>query len=398
MKRASVYFVMSLLFSMFAVAATAQASGFGLFEWGNAALGQGTAFYANGDDPSVVAYNPAQMTRLEGTQVYGGITAISPYSKVKVDGSGSATSVQVFAVPHAYVTHQVNDKLFIGMGEFTRFGLGTKFEDYWAGQTLLREARLESFSFNPSVAYKVTDNFSVAAGIEAIKGTFYVTKAYALAGGAPLNVDVEGTSLTGNIGLLYDFNDMFSVGFSYRAPVSFTGDGDAEVDGILPKTSATVEATFPDQYSLGFGYRPLDDLSIEFDLVFTRWELFDSMEFDFGAYTDKTETFCYKNAWRFQLGAEYMATENWALRAGFVYDQTPTRHAYASMMLPANDRFMYTLGVGYKLNDLTVDVAGMYLVTKERYGMNMHDGAVSHSVDYTDGRTLGLGLSFGYKF
>ena len=389
---------MSLLVCLFAFAASVQAGGFGLFEWGNAALGQGTAFYANGDDPSVVAYNPAQMTRLKGTQVYAGVTAISPYSKIKVDGSENATSLQVFTVPHAYVTHQVNDKLFIGVGEFTRFGLGTKYEDYGAASTLLREAKLGSFSFNPNIAYKVTDDLSLAVGIEAIKGSFSVTKAYAPAGGAPFNVDVEGTSVTGNLGLLYDFSDNLSLGFSYRAPVSFSGTGDAEVEGILPKTTANVEAQFPSQYSLGIGFNPIEDLSLEFDVIYTRWELFDKMVFDFGTYTDNTETFNYKNTWRFQLGLEYMATDCVALRAGYVYDQTPTRHAYTSLMLPANDRNMFTLGAGYKIDDLTLDLAAMYIVTKERYGMTMNDGVADHSVNFEDGRTWGLGASIGYKF
>lgn len=213
-------------------------------------------------------------------------------------------------------------------------------------------------------------------------------------------MDVEGTSVTCNVGLLYDVTDAFSVGLSYRAPVSFTGKGDAELEGVLPETNATVEATFPDQWSLGLGYQITEDLSLELDAIFTRWELFDSMEFDFASplYTDNIETFNYKNTWRFQLGAEYMVMDNWALRAGYVYDQTPTRHAYTSLMLPANDRQMFTLGTGYTWNDLTVDLAGMYIVTKERDAMTMHDGAAPHSVDFKDGRTWGLGLSLGYKF
>lgn len=401
MKRTSVHFLLSLLVCLFAFAATAQAGGFGLFEWGNAALGQGTAFYATGDDPSVVAYNPAQMTRLEGLQVYAGVTAISPYSEVHVNDSKNATSQQVFPVPHAYATYQVNDKLYIGIGEFTRFGLGTKYEDHWGGQTLLREADLKSYSINPNIAYKFTDSLSLAFGLEFIKGSFSLNKAHA-AIARPVNIDVTGSSLTGNVGLLYDFTDDLSVGFSYRAPVSFKGNGDAEIDGVLAPVQARLAATFPDQYSLGVGYSPFKDLTLEFDVVFTRWELFEDMEFDFDTANpllpDNIESFNYKNTWRFQLGAEYMATDALALRAGYVYDQTPTRHAYASMMLPANDRNMFTLGAGYTWGGWTADLAGMYIITKERKGITMHDGFASYDVDFKGGKTWGLGLSLGYKF
>ena len=401
MKRASVYFVMCLCACLFAFAATAQAGGFNLFEWGNAALGQATAYYATGDDPSVVAYNPAQMTRLEGTQVYAGVTAISPGSDVNINGTKNSTSQQVFAVPHAYVTHQVNDKLFIGFGEFTRFGLGTKYEDYWSGSTMLREAKLESFSFNPNIAYKLTDSLSIAGGLEMIKGTFELNKAHRVVG-RPVNVDVEGTSLTGNVGLLYEFSDDLFMGLSYRGPVSFTGEGRADIEGLVGPVDATLEANFPDQVSLGIGYNLCEDLSIEFDVIFTRWELFENMEFDFDTANpllpDNIETFNYKNTWRFQLGAEYMATENWALRAGYVFDQTPTRHAYASLMLPANDRHMVTLGTGYTFGGLTADLAGMYIFTEEREALTLSDGGTRYSVDFKQGQTWGLGLSLGYKF
>jgi len=397
MKRASVVFVCSLLVCLLASASLVHAGGFGLFEWGNAALGQGTAFYATGDDPSVVAYNPAQMTRLEGTQVYGGVTAISPRTDAVVNGSEHSLDAQVFPVPHAYITHQVNDKLWVGFGEFTRFGLGTKYEDNWVGQTLLREAELASYSFNPTVAYKLTDALSIAGGLEVIRGTFSVRKAHPL--GAPVKIDVAGTSLTGNLGLLYEFNDDVSLGFSYRAPVHFSGKGHAEVGGLVPRNNTTLEANFPSQYSLGLGYSPFENLTLEFDVIFTRWELFDKMEFDFQTMTDNTETFNYKNTWRFQIGAKYMVLDNWALRAGVVFDQTPIRGEYSSLMLPANDRFMYTLGTGYQWNNWTFDLAGMYIVTKPRHGLSMSDGTPTpYSVDFTNGRTWGLGTSIGFTF
>lgn len=398
MKRVSVYIAMCLIACMFAFTATAQAGGFNLFEWGNAALGRGTAFYATGDDPSVVAYNPAQISRLKGTQVYGGVTLVTPASDVVVNGSRDAIKNQTFPVPHAYFTHQVNDDFYIGFGAFTRFGLGTKYEDHFTAQTSLREAMLESYSFNPTVAYKVTDDFTVAVGFELIKGSFLIKKC---ASGAFSNseslIDVSGTSMAGNLGLLYEFNDMFSVGFSYRSPANFVADGDTEISG-LPAGNGSykteLRADFPSSWSLGLGFVPIEDLTIEFDAIYTEWEHFDAIEFDFTGLSDTTEDFYYKNTWRFQVGAEYRATENLALRAGYVYDQTPTRHDYASFMLPANDRNMFTLGAGYSWDNWTVDVAGMYLVTKERKGLDI-DG---YRTDYENGDTWGLGLSVGYIF
>jgi long-chain fatty acid transport protein len=160
-------------------------------------------------------------------------------------------------------------------------------------------------------------------------------------------------------------------------------------------------ADFPASYTVGLGITPTEDLTLEFDVVYTQWEQFDRIEFEFGPTFlpgGQPEDFNYKSTWRFQLGAEYKLTESLAMRAGYVYDQTPIRHEYASPMLPANDRQMFTLGAGYKWNSWTFDVAGMYLVSKSRHGMTKSDGATSYRMDFENGRTWGLGSSIGYTF
>ena len=405
MKRASVFFFCSFFICLLVSAASVQAGGFALYEWGNRALGMGTATYATGNDASVVAYNPAQMTRLKGTNVYAGVTAVSPNADVYIDGEGTSLSSQIFPVPHGFVTHQLNDDWYIGFGAYTRFGLGTKYDEDWPGSTLFKEALLESVSFTPTVAYKVTDKLSVAASIEFIKGSFKVRRSFPGAPGrlSTIKTDVSGNALSGNLGLMYEFNDMFTASFMYRAPVHFSGTGGASTSGVIPNTntSAEMRADFPSSYTLGLGVKPMENLTLEFDVIMTEWDHFDRIEFDFGPgiLPDTDEYFYYKNAWRFQLGAEYLLSDNWAVRAGYVYDQTPTKHNYASPMLPANDRNMFTLGAGYKVNDWTFDWSAMYIITKQRTDMHMVDsGGNPYNVDFKNGRTWGAGMSIGYSF
>jgi long-chain fatty acid transport protein len=407
MKRASACFVFSFLVCLLATASVVQAGGFALYEWGNRALGMGTANYATGNDASVVAYNPALMTKLKGTtNLYGGVTAVSPSSDVYVNGQESHTQNQIFGVPHAFATRKLNDDWTVGVGVFTRFGLGTNYDNNWAGASLVKDALLETFSFNPTVAYKVNDKLSVAGGIEVVKGSFIVHKNISpAAGGGNVKTDVDDTALAFNLALAYDVNDMLTVGLTYRSPVHFEGKGTVDVDGagvgaLNGRGDCTMTADFPASYTLGLGLTPTDALTVEFDVVYTQWEQFDRIEFDFDNTNlpDNNEDFNYKSTWRFQLGAEYRFTDAFAMRAGYVYDQTPTRHEYASPMLPANDRQMFTLGAGYKWDAWTLDVAGMYIITKGRQGMTMSDGYLDYDVDFKNGRTWGLGTSIGYSF
>lgn len=410
MKRASVLVYCSLFICL--LASNAQAGGFALYEWGSRAVGMGTANIATGTDASVVAYNPALMTRFDDAQVMTGVAAISPQTDVNITDNGTGTGAvgsnttesQTFMVPHAYYVQPLTDRVTAGVGVFTRYGLGMRYDDDWGGRFMLQEIYLESYSMNPSLAFKVNDNFSFAFGVEVMQGAMRLERAIPPGfGGSTATIDVEGTSVGGNIALDYKFNDEWNLGFQYRTPTDFAGYGDVS-NVALGEGHVKVSATFPSSYNLGLGYRPNEDLTVEFSVIHTRWEYFDKMKYNYDddlapAYEDTESEFYYKNTWRFQLGAEYWLTDMFAVRGGYVYDQTPTRHEHASVMLPANDRNLFSLGLGFKGEHWFVDAAGMYVVTKERHGITDTgtDGA-TYTYDFKNGSTTIFSLSGGYQF
>ncbi|SOB58119.1 conserved exported protein of unknown function [Pseudodesulfovibrio profundus] len=410
MKRASVLVYCSLFICL--LASTAHAGGFALYEWGSRAIGMGTANIATGTDASVVAYNPALMTQFDSAQVMTGVAAITPQIDVNITDNGgglgavgnNTTESQTFMVPHAYYVQPLTDRVTAGVGVFTRYGLGMRYDDDWGGRYLLQEVLLESYSMNPSLAFKVNDNFSFAFGVEVMQGSMKLDRAIPVPFPAysTASIEVEGTSVGGNIALDYKFNDQWNVGFQYRTPTDFAGYGDVNND-YIGSDHVKVSATFPSSYNLGLGYRPTEDLTFEFSVIHTRWEYFDKMKYNYGGdnpnYEDSETDFYYKNTWRFQLGAEYWLTDMFALRGGYVYDQTPTRHEHASVMLPANDRNLFSLGLGFKGDHWFVDAAGMYIVTKERHGITYEaSDTATYSYDFKNGSTTIFSLSGGYQF
>src|SRR5512144_849353 len=61
-------------------AAAALGAGYGIYEQGAAVLGMGGAGTAGVSDPSAVFFNPAAMTGLTGTRVYGGGTFLQSFT------------------------------------------------------------------------------------------------------------------------------------------------------------------------------------------------------------------------------------------------------------------------------------------------------------------------------
>ena len=405
MKRASVIFF-CLAVCLLASASIVQAGGFALYEWSNRGLAMGTTGYAQGVDASVIATNPALMTKLEGQKVLVGATAISPQTSVVLDGHKTKTKAKIYMVPHAYYTKQMesNENVWLGVGMFTRFGLGTHYDDNWQGRGSLQYVDVASVSMNPNIAFKFNDHFSLAVGAEVLKGSFDLQRAIPFLGADNLiSFHTKGYGFGANLGLHYQFDDQWAAGFTYRSPMhlSTTGSGQNNFPGrqVSSNNGQHITATLPSSCTAAVSFKPTEKWVLEFDTLFTRWEVTDKIEYS--GTIDSVTPLHYKNTWRFQLGAEYWMLESLALRFGYAYDQTPTRAGDASFMLPANDRQLFSTGLGYKTGNFTADWSFMYVKTKERHGLaidNPAPGAGNWNVDFKDGKTWISGLSLGYAF
>ena len=62
------------------------AEGFGVYEWSAAGTAMGENYMFAEEDPAVLAYNPAQMTKLNGTYFSIGASMVNPDTKVLFSG------------------------------------------------------------------------------------------------------------------------------------------------------------------------------------------------------------------------------------------------------------------------------------------------------------------------
>jgi long-subunit fatty acid transport protein len=93
---------------------------------GARSTGMGTAFTAVADDPSTIAVNPAGLTQLKGTELYGGTTFIIPSTEyTSLNGHTEETEFQIFFPPHLYVVSDLKkENLRFGLGIFSLYGIG----------------------------------------------------------------------------------------------------------------------------------------------------------------------------------------------------------------------------------------------------------------------------------
>ncbi|SFJ59677.1 long-chain fatty acid transport protein [Desulfomicrobium apsheronum] len=394
------------------------AAGFGIYEWSARGNALGGATVGRADDPSALATNPAGITQLDGLQVLGGFTAIHPVLDIKADGKWySSDKDSLWIPPHFFATWKVNDRYSIGLGTFSRFGLGSVFDEDWGGRYNSYEAIIESVSINPNVAVKVTDNFSAAFGVEAMYLNFSQKKKLPL--GAPVDGDAhleaDGMGYGFNMALHYQPCSYAKLGLSYRSPVTMKVTGDANFSdipdalpaGYFEDTSASGTVTLPDSFAFGVAMYPTEKLSVEVGAVYTLWSKYDELKINFGDDTVLKpgvglvdQTVAPKNwedVWRFNIGVEYAALDWLDLRVGYVYDQSPVQDDTIDYMVPANDRHLLNGGLGFHWDSWVVDVNYTYLMIMDRdIDARLADGVLEGEIDNADAHMVGL--SVGYKF
>ena len=136
-------------------------SGFALYEAGARSSALAGAVVARADDLSAIFYNPAGLVQLPGFQVMGGFSFIVPRAEIVTHSGRVDTRTlmdsQVSAVPHFFASYQVADRVWLGLGLNSPFGLGVKYNDNWPGSVNVLKANIQTLNLNPTLAVKITD-------------------------------------------------------------------------------------------------------------------------------------------------------------------------------------------------------------------------------------------------
>jgi len=350
----------------------AYAGGFSFTEHGAAASGKANAFAGEANDPSAIFYNPAGITQLPGTQFMIGTSIVKLDSTFRSSTTGENTHLedQFPIIPHFFITHrfkQWDERLSIGLGVFTPFGIVIDWPDNWQGRFDTTNARLRVTVYNPTVAYQVTPGLSVAAGIRiADAGAEFEQKFNIGLGESKVRVhDLDAHPIGWNVGLLYHLKEIStSVGLQFRSELQAKFNGDADFTGpsAIFGTNARFHTSikFPPQLILGVSTKAIPRWTINADIEWEGWRTVGSIpkSFDGAASALNSRGLrLWENSYVFRLGAEYAATERIALRGGFFYDQTPIPDNTFDPTIPNADLYALTIGAGYKWQATSVDIA-----------------------------------------
>jgi long-chain fatty acid transport protein len=407
-------------------------SAFSINELGARAAGMGTAFIGMADDGSAIFYNPAGIAFQPGAHMQMDSTVVvglfrftpssTPVGQV-VPANGYSESIRPHIIPVAglYTTMQMSPKMTVGFGIFTPFGLAansTNFNDSDPNLTKFvsrfdgTRVQLQSYWFQPTLAYRVTENLAVALGPAFVHThleleqsilnplgpddglKFGRVAAPTVFPGVPVNQAAaviarllpEGRSRiagTANApgfaaGILWRGPGKTNVGLMMRSAVvshlsgkaSFafgnqpyaleTYIGSSFLPNAFPNQAVKGSFTTPATYGIGISNSKFRYTTLSFDVRFQDYRRFSSVPLNFSINEDTPGTqnialpaekrlkFDFRNSWDIAVGVERILNAKTTVRLGYLFDGSPVPEQSAGPLFPDSTRHSFTVGASRK--------------------------------------------------
>lgn len=371
----------------------ARADSFALNENSTIELGRANAGSTTQTDDASAAYgNPALMSLFEAptfkfsvSGVFGADETFSDGGSTDVTGAplgaGAGNFLDDAAVPALHVVYPLDERWALGFSVSVPFGLSTSYEASWVGRYQAIESELTTININPSVSYRLSDTLSLGAGLSVQYAEAKLTSAIdfgavclgalgpadcASLGLLPQTADghvaIEGDDwgYGFNVGIAWAPSETLRLGLAYRSQVDheLEGSGDFTVPpqaalltagGAFADTGGSAALDLPATLEAGVRWQASERATLYLNL---RWRYWSSIEelrvrFDNPAQPDSVEELHYEDSGRIALGLDYALSEDWAVRGGIAYDQTPTQDEFRTARISDDDRLYYALGASY---------------------------------------------------
>ncbi|AQW83631.1 OmpP1/FadL family transporter [Campylobacter pinnipediorum] len=371
-----------VVFGTVAVASLLNAAGYKVPEQSSDAVSLLSSNIATSFGADVAYYNPANMMFLpENRHYFEANLAWFHINSVKFNSNNSKSYKSNKFDSLASTMHSVSPEYYenfrFGMSLAVPAGVGISWDDPDTAFTAKR-FKLKVIELNPSVAYKVSDNFAVATGLRVVytKGML-ANELYGL-GDRALHGD--GVDFGYNLALTYKPTPNWSLAATYRSKIDLDIKGNSKINvkqfGINYNGKVEVNIPLPAQLALATSYK-IQDTTLMFSYERTYWSKFTGYDFEYPGRNPMQNKLAegffqlafdnkvirdYRDTNTYRFGVAHDATDRLRLMAGFVYDQKAAKNKHSvSLELPDTTSLAYSLGLNYKINhDLELSLGGLY--------------------------------------
>jgi long-chain fatty acid transport protein len=359
---------------LIALQSIAQGAALELYETGAPDLGTASAGRAAmAADASTVAANPAGLTLLDRTQLLAAAGVLLPMTnfdlapETTTKGGGGGNAGVIFPLGSFFFAYKLSDRLWLGMGSYSDFGLSANYGSSWAGRYYVNRESLITSKVNPSVAYALNQWLSVGAGFsfEIGRETFksQVNNILPRAGDGSVTFESWDEGFAGNAGILVRPISKLKLGLTYQSPVFFKfgfrpffknlGPGLAALGRRIGGSYINIPEEQPQQVTLSALYELLPQWSLMGNVGWQNWSAFGEFPVGISARNQRTleANLHFSDTCQIAIGQQYRIANKWLWSAGFAYDSSSVSKTNRSAVLPVDRQLRYGTGIQYEINE-----------------------------------------------
>ncbi len=325
------------------------------------------SYVANANGADSTYYNPANMVFNKDThQIEGALTnvGLSPvkYRDNRSQTYNSKSKRENILVPAFFYSSKDYSGVRYGFSIVAPAGLTKRWDSPYA-KAFAQEFSLKIIDLNPTVAYKINENFAVGGGLRVIYSQG-VVKSDGSDIGKNIARDMEANAieLGYNIAVTYRPIDNLNIAATYRSNVDIDEEGNAKLylggdkyyDG-----GANLKVTLPAIAAVAISY-DFGNTIVEFEYDRTFWSEYKNLDFNFKsevplfilktAFDDPKPRY-WQDSDAFRFGITHKLNSKVTLLGGYAIDKTPVQERYLGFETPDSDSMLYTGGVHYRYSD-----------------------------------------------
>lgn len=366
-----------LTLTVLSIAASAMGEGFRNPTIGTFGLGRSGGRIAQVDDASAVQQNPANLvdiTNVEAQLTPSVVYISAKFQSATVPGESASTQNPWKLLPNLFVSAPLkNDKFAIGLGITTPFGLGNEWNTgssafaqptgiltYYAPHS----SQLTTINFNPTVAVKLTDKIRLGVGLDVMWSDLEF-KQYLSPQVPNLEAHAEGDGVGygGNLGITWDVTAHQQIAVTYRSTMTVDYSGSTKFSSFagVPSASFGSQIKFPNIISAGYGIDLTDTVRLETDFEWIQFSQFKNLPVNVGpnylSVPSQSIPQNWKNTFTAGFGGDWKFADQWTLRAGYQYFESPVPDSTFSPTIPDANQNVITLGIGWKSRHHSLEAA-----------------------------------------
>jgi long-chain fatty acid transport protein len=399
------------------VSSVAMSGGYKIPEQSLNSMALGAAYVAHTTGADTAYFNPANMAFMADKQYFSGAVTLAhlPSNKYTLGGplSGESEEENIFIPNMHYVANAMGNFRW-GISMVVPAGLTKRWE------TTFQKASAEEFSLkvveiNPSMSYKVSENFAVGAGLRLIYSEGVVKSDSNGTGALVAKRDMEGDTIEFgyNLAMTYRPTPDINVAVTYRSNVDLKEEGEAElfVNAIDPlenfyEGKASVTVPLPAALNISVSKTWYEGYTVEFNYERTYWSTYETLDFEYATTLPAFDAPIAKN-WKdtntFRLGLTVKMNEKFTAMYGFAIDETPVPVDHIGFELPDSDAKIYSVGFRYQQTpSLSWGAAVLYddkeELTLKEGGHEDQKNLLNKGGKFTDGGAILATVGLSYKF